>query len=75
MGTFATNNDSNPFGNYSALRPKRLGINGREDKGKMSPPDPVFEIHDYSITTEANINYSKLMPMLTWRNLWGEGSV
>ena len=69
--TFATNNYSTPFGNYSALRPNHLGINGREEKRKNTPPDPVFEIYYYSIATEAKIKYSK--PMLTCRNLWGEG--
>ena len=48
-----------------------LGDQWAGRKTKNTPPDPVFEIYYYSITTEANINYSKLMPMLTCRNLWG----
>ena len=73
LGTNLTNNYSKPTGNYSTFRRNHVGIIGREDKREITPPDPVFEIYYYSIQTEAANNYSKLMWMLTCRNLWGEG--
>ena len=48
-----TNNYSKPTGNYSTFRRNHLGTIGREDKREITPPDPVFEIYYYSITTEA----------------------